>query len=163
MRRCMPQSFRYPLCLETPILIPWALLLLTWKSLLCGVARIPVHSDSWLAVHWPPSPLPFPPRSLFPFPHGFPFQIYVLLRWHCDIGFTQSDTLWMMDIVYILLPLLSTLFAPPGQNMCVYIVLGLKYVRFFHIYCIQRIIKGRFIELDLLITCVIKGTVLQDI
>ncbi len=39
--------------------------LLTWKSLLCVVARIPVHSGPWLAVNWPP---PLLPNSPFPLP-----------------------------------------------------------------------------------------------
>jgi hypothetical protein len=30
------------------------------ESLLCAVARIPVHSDPWLAVYWPPPFLPIP-------------------------------------------------------------------------------------------------------
>jgi hypothetical protein len=87
-----PNPIDNPLCLETPTLIPWTPLLLTWKSLLCDVAQIPVHSDPWLAVHWPPLPpslsSPFP----FPFPIGSPFQIHVLLRRNSDIGFTQSDS-----------------------------------------------------------------------
>ncbi len=70
----------YPYSLNSP---------LTYlESLLCVVARIPVHSDPW-AVYWPPPflPIPFSPSPTVP-----PFQIYVLLRRHCDIGFTQSDT-----------------------------------------------------------------------
>ncbi len=40
-------------------------------SLLCVVARIPVHSDPWLAVYWPP-----PLSSPFPlsFPQRFPIS-----------------------------------------------------------------------------------------
>jgi hypothetical protein len=36
-----------------------------------------------------------PPSSSFPFPlaNGSPSQMHALLRRHCDIGFTQSDTI----------------------------------------------------------------------
>ncbi len=63
-----PNPFDNPLCLGTPPLIPWTPLLLNWKSLLCDVAPIPVHSDPWLAVHWPP----LPPSLSSPFPFSLP-------------------------------------------------------------------------------------------
>jgi hypothetical protein len=40
-----------------------------------------------------------PPSSLFPFPppNGSPSQTHALLRRHCDICFTQSDTVLIID------------------------------------------------------------------
>jgi hypothetical protein len=37
-------------------------------------------------------PSPLPPHSLFPLPNGSSSQMHALLRRHCHIGFTQSDT-----------------------------------------------------------------------
>ncbi len=56
-------------------LFPGTLPLLTWKSLLCVVARIPVRSDPWLAVHilTPFLPIPFSPSSTVPLLKCMPF------------------------------------------------------------------------------------------
>jgi hypothetical protein len=41
---------------------------------------------------------PLPPHTLFPFPNGSLLQMHALLRRHCDIGFTQSDTVTFWQI-----------------------------------------------------------------
>ncbi len=52
----------YPYSLNSP---------LTYlESLLYVMAQIPVHSDPWLAVYWPPPSSPFP----FPLPQWFPIS-----------------------------------------------------------------------------------------
>jgi hypothetical protein len=75
--------------LATPLAYLEIPLLLTWKSLLCDVAQIPVHSCPRLAVNWIPLTLPIPP---FPPPTVPLTQMHALSRWHYDRGFTQSDT-----------------------------------------------------------------------
>jgi hypothetical protein len=78
-----------PFCsLGIPPLIPWnsPFTYLEIPPLCRGVNPHPLCP--WLAVYWPPPPSPFP----FAFPNGSPSQMHALLRWHRDIGFTQSDT-----------------------------------------------------------------------
>ncbi len=62
-------TFRF-CCLESLTLFLRTLPSLTWKSLLCVVARIPVHSVPGLAVYWHPPP--FTPHSPFLNPQRFP-------------------------------------------------------------------------------------------
>ncbi len=94
-----------------PLFVAWKSLplplgnppLLTWKSLLCVVARIPVHSGPRLAVYWPPPTPPFP----FPPPNGSPYLMHALSRRHCDIGFTyivryKCDYLVMVEGLLLL-------------------------------------------------------------
>ncbi len=66
-----PNPFDNPLCLEIHVPVP------ELPSYLLGIppfhrGAIPVHSDPWLAVYWPPPP--FAPHSLFPFPQRFPIS-----------------------------------------------------------------------------------------
>ncbi len=68
---------------------------LTSKSLLCVVARIPIHSGPRLAVYRPPPTAPFP----FPPPNSSPYLMHALSRRHCDISFTLSDTLGYIKIL----------------------------------------------------------------
>ncbi len=83
-----------PFCLEIPTLIPWTPSYLLRIPPLCRGANFrPLWSLVGCILTLPP----FPPHS--PFPNGSPFQIHVLLRRHCDIGFTQSNTYTLFGLI----------------------------------------------------------------
>ncbi len=70
-----------------------------------------VRFPSTLIPGWLYTDPPLSSPSLFPFPQRFPFQIHALLRRHCDIGFTQSDTIPTRSIMCVSL---YVLLAGPG-------------------------------------------------
>ncbi len=97
----------------SPFIIPFV----AWKSLPIFLKLSPyllgIPPLSWR--EFPSTPIPgwlytdalppSPPPSLFPVPHSSPFQIHVLLRRHCDIGFTQSEAItfqkWINDLKFL--------------------------------------------------------------